>query len=112
MPAVLDKISNMGEGRKLKHLESLAKLVNTFEPEVEDLTDDELRAKTPELRQRADNGESLDDLLPEAFAVVREASKRVNGQRHFDVQLMGGGALHQGNIAEMKTGEGKTLVST
>ena len=112
MPAVLDKISNMGEGRKLKHLESLAKLVNTFEPEVEDLTDDELRAKTPALRQRVDNGESLDDLLPEAFAVVREASKRVNGQRHFDVQLMGGGALHQGNIAEMKTGEGKTLVST
>ena len=112
MPAVLDKISNMGEGRKLKHLESLAKLVNTFEPEVEDLTDEELRGKTPELRQRADSGESLDDLLPEAFSVVREASKRVNGQRHFDVQLMGGAALHQGNIAEMKTGEGKTLVST
>jgi preprotein translocase subunit SecA len=112
MPAVLDKISNMGEGRKLKHLGSLAKLVNTFEPEVEDLSDDELRARTPELQERAGNGESLDDLLPEAFAVVREASKRVNGQRHFDVQLMGGGALHQGNIAEMKTGEGKTLVST
>ena len=112
MPAVLDKISNMGEGRKLKHLESLAKLVNTFEPEVEDLTDDELRAKTPAFRQRVADGASLDDLLPEAFAVVREASKRVNGQRHFDVQLMGGAALHQGNIAEMKTGEGKTLVST
>ena len=112
MPAVLDKISNMGEGRKLKHLESLAKLVNTFEPEVEDLTDDELRAKTPTFRQRVADGASLDDLLPEAFAVVREASKRVNGQRHFDVQLMGGAALHQGNIAEMKTGEGKTLVST
>jgi preprotein translocase subunit SecA len=112
MPAVLDKISNMGEGRKLKHLESLAKLVNTFEPEVEDLTDDELKAKTPELKTRVAAGESLDELLPEAFAVVREASRRVNGQRHFDVQLMGGAALHQGNIAEMKTGEGKTLVST
>ena len=112
MPAVLDKISNMGEGRKLKNLTALAKLVNTFEPETEDLTDDELRAKTPEFRQRAANGESLDDMLPEAFAVVREASRRVNGQRHFDVQLMGGAALHQGNIAEMKTGEGKTLVST
>ncbi|MGB7807056.1 MAG: preprotein translocase subunit SecA [Actinomycetota bacterium] len=112
MPAVLDKISNMGEGRKLKNLTALAKLVNTFEPETEDLTDDELRAKTPEFRERAANGESLDDMLPEAFAVVREASRRVNGQRHFDVQLMGGAALHQGNIAEMKTGEGKTLVST
>jgi len=112
MPAVLDKISNMGEGRKLKNLTSLAKLVNTFEPETEDLTDDELLAKTPEFKQRAANGESLDDMLPEAFAVVREASRRVNGQRHFDVQLMGGAALHQGNIAEMKTGEGKTLVST
>jgi preprotein translocase subunit SecA len=112
MPAVLDKISNMGEGRKLKNLTALAKLVNTFEPETEDLTDDELRAKTPEFKERAANGESLDDMLPEAFAVVREASLRVNGQRHFDVQLMGGAALHQGNIAEMKTGEGKTLVST
>ena len=112
MPAVLDKISNMGEGRKLKNLTALAKLVNTFEPETEDLTDDELRAKTPEFKERASNGESLDDMLPVAFAVVREATRRVNGQRHFDVQLMGGAALHQGNIAEMKTGEGKTLVST
>ncbi len=112
MPTVLDKFSNIGEGRKLKNLESTAKLVNTFEPEIEDLTDDELRAKTPELTQRAANGESLDDLLPEAFAITREAARRTIGQRHFDVQLMGGAALHQGNIAEMKTGEGKTLVST
>src|SRR6185436_10216812 len=112
MPAVLDKISNMGEGRKLKNLVSLAKLVNTFEPEIEELDDAELRGKTAEFKERVANGESLDDLLPEAFAVVREASRRVNGQRHFDVQLMGGAALHQGNIAEMKTGEGKTLVST
>ena len=109
---VLDKISNLGEGRKLKHLESITRIVNTFEPEVEDLSDDELQAKTTELKQRADNGESLDDLLPEAFAGVREAARRTIGQRHFDVQIMGGAALHQGNIAEMKTGEGKTLVST
>ena len=112
MPAVLDKIANLGEGRKLKNLESIAKLVNTFEPEIEELDDDELRAKTPEFIERVGNGESLDDLLPEAFAVVREAARRTIGQRHFDVQLMGGAALHQGNIAEMKTGEGKTLVST
>ncbi|MGZ8629436.1 MAG: preprotein translocase subunit SecA [Actinomycetota bacterium] len=109
---VLDKISNLGEGRKLKNLESIARLVNTFEPEVEELSDEELKAKTGELRQRADNGESFDDLLPEAFASTREAARRTIGQRHFDVQLMGGAALHHGNIAEMKTGEGKTLVST
>ena len=108
----LEKFANIGEGRKLKHLESLAKLVNTFEPEVEDLTHDEMLGQTVELRRRADNGESLDDLLPEAFALVREAAQRTIGQRHFDVQLMGGAGLHQGNIAEMKTGEGKTLVST
>ena len=109
---ILDKISNIGEGRKLKNLESIAQLVNTFEPEIEDLSDDELRGKTVEFKERAGNGESLDDLLPEAFAVVREGARRTIGQRHFDVQLMGGAALHQGNIAEMKTGEGKTLVST
>ena len=109
---IIDKLSNIGEGRKLKNLQELASLVNTFEPEVEDLTDDELRAKTAEFRQRVDNGEALDDLLPEAFAVTREGALRTIGQRHFDVQLMGGAALHQGNIAEMKTGEGKTLVST
>jgi preprotein translocase subunit SecA len=112
MPTVLDKLGNLGEGRKLKQLEAIAKIVNTFEPEVEDLSDDELRARTPELKARADAGESLDDLLPEAFPVVREAARRTIGQRHFDVQIMGGAALHQGNIAEMKTGEGKTLVST
>ena len=109
---VLDKISNLGEGRKLKNLQDLARIVNTYEPEVEDLGDDELSARTPEFRQRIDNGEPLDDLLPEAFATVREGARRTIGQRHFDVQLMGGAALHQGNIAEMKTGEGKTLVST
>jgi preprotein translocase subunit SecA len=109
---VLDKLTNIGEGRKLKQLEAIAQIANTFEPEVVDLSDDELRAQTGELRRRAANGESLDDLLPEAFATVREAARRTIGQRHFDVQVMGGAALHQGNIAEMKTGEGKTLVST
>ncbi|HLB39686.1 MAG TPA: preprotein translocase subunit SecA [Actinomycetota bacterium] len=109
---IIDKLSNLGEGRKLKHLQELARLVNTFEPEVEELTDEELRGKTREFRERVDNGGSLDDLLSEAFAVTREGARRTIGQRHFDVQVMGGAALHQGNIAEMKTGEGKTLVST
>ncbi|MDP9184740.1 MAG: preprotein translocase subunit SecA [Actinomycetota bacterium] len=109
---IIDKFSNIGEGRKLKRLEELARLVTTYEPEIEDLDDEELRAKTGAFRGRAGNGEALDDLLPEAFAVAREAARRTIGQRHFDVQLMGGAALHQGNIAEMKTGEGKTLVST
>jgi preprotein translocase subunit SecA len=110
--AVLDKLGNIGEGRKRKAFDHLAQLVNTFEPETEELEDAELLAKTDEFRRRFAGGESLDDLLPEAFAVVREAARRTIGQRHFDVQLMGGAALHQGNIAEMKTGEGKTLVST
>ena len=109
---VLDKIANLGEGRKRKNLESIAQLVLTYEPEFEELSDAELLAKTPEFRERVENGESLDDLLPEAFAAVREASKRSTGKRHFDVQVMGAAALHQGNIAEMKTGEGKTLVAT
>ncbi len=109
---VLDKIANLGEGRKRKNLDSLAQIVLTYEPEFEDLTDEELRAKTAEFHERVDNGEGLDDLLPEAFAAVREASKRSTGKRHFDVQVMGAVALHQGNIAEMKTGEGKTLVAT
>ena len=109
---VLDKIANLGEGRKRKNLESISQLVLTYEPEYEDLSDAELLAKTAEFRQRVENGESLDDLLPEAFAAVREASKRSTGKRHFDVQVMGAAALHQGNIAEMKTGEGKTLVAT
>jgi preprotein translocase subunit SecA len=109
---VLDKIANLGEGRKVKNLESIAQIVLTYEPEFEELADDELKAKTLEFRERAGNGESLDDLLPEAFAAVREASRRSTGKRHFDVQVMGAAALHHGNIAEMKTGEGKTLVAT
>jgi preprotein translocase subunit SecA len=109
---LIDKFSNIGEGRRRKELEQLAKLVNTWEPEFEELSDDELAHKTVEFRQRVDNGEPLDDLLPEAFAATREAARRTIGQRHFDVQLMGGVALHRGSIAEMRTGEGKTLVST
>ena len=108
----LEKILAGGGGRKLKHYEQIAKLVNTYEPELEDLTDDELAHKTFEFRERLENGEALDDTLPEAFAAVREASKRSTGQRPFDVQVMGAAGLHSGNIAEMKTGEGKTLTST
>ncbi len=109
---VIQKIATLGEGRKIKRLEDVVGLVNTFEPEVEDLSDEELRGKTQEFRRRIADGEALDDLLPEAFAAVREASRRTIGQRHFDVQLLGGIVLHQGKIAEMKTGEGKTLTST
>jgi preprotein translocase subunit SecA len=110
--AVLDKILRAGEGRILRKLKALSVQVNALEDDFSGMSDDDLRAMTDEYRQRYENGESLDDLLPEAFATVREAAKRTLGQRHFDVQLMGGAALHLGNIAEMKTGEGKTLVST
>jgi preprotein translocase subunit SecA len=109
---VLEKIGQLGEGRRIKRLQNLVGIVNTFEPEVEDLTDGELRNKTPEFRRRLEAGEALDDILPEAFACVREAARRGIGQRHFDVQAMGAIVLHEGNIAEMKTGEGKTLVAT
>jgi preprotein translocase subunit SecA len=109
---VLDKILRAGEGRVLKKLESLARQVNALESDLKNLTDEQLKSLTSSYKQRVSQGESLDDLLPEAFATVREASLRVLGQRHYDVQLMGGAALHLGNISEMKTGEGKTLVST
>jgi preprotein translocase subunit SecA len=102
----------MGEGHQLKKLDNVAKAVNALEDEVSALSDEELKAQTPKFKQQIDNGKSLDELMPEAFATVREVSKRTLGQRHFDVQLMGGAALHWGNIAEMKTGEGKTLVAT
>ncbi|WP_371811283.1 preprotein translocase subunit SecA [Aeromicrobium sp. CFBP 8757] len=108
----MDKILRMGEGKVLKQLEAIAKQVNAIEDEFRAMSDDELRGMTQEFRDRLEAGESLDDLMPEAFATVREAAFRVLGQRHFDVQIMGGAALHLGNIAEMKTGEGKTLVST
>ncbi len=110
--SVLEKVLRVGEGRILRRLENYARQVNELEDDFTHLTDEELKNETTVLRERYSNGESLDDLLPEAFAAVREASKRTLGLRHFDVQLMGGAALHLGNIAEMKTGEGKTLVAT
>jgi len=112
VPAILDKILRIGEGKILRQLESVAKQVNAIEDEFVAMSDEELRGQTADFKQRIDNGETLDSLMPEAFAAVREAAKRTLGQRHYDVQLMGGAALHLGNIAEMKTGEGKTLVST
>ena len=110
--SVLDKILRAGEGKILRTLESLAGQVNNLEEHYVAMSDTDLRDLTTDFKLRISNGESLDDLLPEAFAAVREASKRTLGQRHYDVQLMGGAALHLGNIAEMRTGEGKTLVST
>ncbi len=110
--SILDRILRAGEGKKLRALEGLVPDINVLEPQMKALSDDGLQAKTAEFRQRLDNGATLDDLLLEAFAVTREAACRVIGQRHFDVQLMGGAALHFGWVAEMKTGEGKTLVST
>lgn len=112
MVNVLDKALRMGEGHQLNRLKKVAKQANALEDKIKALTDEELRVKTAEFKKRLKDGEKLDGLMPEAFAVVREASSRVLGLRHFDVQLMGGAALHWGNIAEMKTGEGKTLVAT
>ena len=109
---LLDKILRAGEGRAIKELAKISVQVNKFEPEISSLDDQSLRAKTDSFKERVSKGETLDSILPEAFAVVREAARRTLGQRHYDVQLMGGAALHKGNIAEMKTGEGKTLVST
>ena len=109
---ILDRVLRAGEGKKVKALEGLVPDVNALESAMTALSDDALRAKTGEFRSRIERGESLDDLLIEAFAVTREAARRVLGQRHYDVQLMGGAALHFGWVAEMKTGEGKTLVST
>ncbi|WP_170529532.1 preprotein translocase subunit SecA [Ruegeria arenilitoris] len=106
------KVFGTPNDRKIKATRPLVEKINALEPEFEKLSDDDLKAKTEELRKRANEGESLDDLLPEAFANVREGAKRALGLRAFDVQLMGGIFLHQGNIAEMKTGEGKTLVAT
>jgi preprotein translocase subunit SecA len=109
---LLDRILRAGEGKKLKALHGIVPDVNALEPEFTKLSDDDLKAKTAEFKARLDNGADLDDLLVEAFAVMREAGTRVLGQRHYDVQIMGGAALHLGWVAEMKTGEGKTLVST
>ena len=112
MPAFFDRMLRAGEGKILRKLTAIAAQVNAIEDDFVAMTDAELRGMTDEFRKRLDDGETLDDLLPEAFATVREAAKRTLGQRHFDVQMMGGAALHLGNIAEMKTGEGKTLVAT
>src|SRR5829696_5673343 len=109
---LIDRALRMGEGRQFKQYEQRVDSINRIEPEMELLSEDEIRVEAEELRERASNSESLDDLLPEAFALTREASRRTLGQRHFDVQLIGGMVLHSGAIAEMKTGEGKTLTAT
>jgi len=112
MAKIIDRIMRAGEGKILRELSKIVDQVNSFEPAISALGDDALRAKTTEFKSRLSAGQTLDELLPEAFAVVREAAKRTLGQRHYDVQIMGGAALHRGNIAEMRTGEGKTLVAT
>ncbi len=110
--SLIDRALRIGEGKKFKQFQKQVELVNAFEPEMELLEDEELAEEFAELRERADNGEELDALLPHAFALTREAGKRTMGMRHFDVQLIGGMVLHHGDIAEMKTGEGKTLTAT
>ena len=112
MAKIIDRIMRAGEGKILRELSKVVDQVNAFEPSISSLSDEALRAKTLEFKSRFAAGTTLDELLPEAFAVVREAAKRTLGQRHYDVQIMGGAALHRGNIAEMRTGEGKTLVAT
>ena len=109
---IVERILRAGEGRMVKRLEGIAAQVNAIEEDFEKLSDAELRAETDVFRKRLEDGETLDDILPEAFAAVREAASRTIGKRLFDVQIMGGAALHMGNVAEMKTGEGKTLVAT
>jgi preprotein translocase subunit SecA len=111
VPAIIDNVLRAGEGKTLRRLKRIADQVNSIEDDISALSDADLRAMTDEFRQRYADGESLDDLLPEAFATVREAAQRTIGQRHFDVQIMGGASLHMGNISEMKTGEGKTLTA-
>ncbi|MGL5963505.1 MAG: DEAD/DEAH box helicase, partial [Fusobacteriaceae bacterium] len=109
---LLKKIFGTRNDREIKRIKKLVAAINSLEPEIEKLSDEELKGKTYEFRERLEKGEVLDNLLVEAFAVVREASKRVHGMRHYDVQLVGGIVLHEGKITEMKTGEGKTLVAT
>src|SRR3989449_2710214 len=112
LQTLLAKVVGTQNERELKRLRPLVGEINALEPAIAALSDDQLRGKTTEFKQRVANGESLDELLPEVFAVVREAGRRVLNMRHFDVQLIGGAVLHKGKIAEMKTGEGKTLVAT
>ena len=109
---IIGKFVKNSSQRELDQLKSVVEKINTFESSIKQISDDDFPNKTAELRLKVKNGTKLDDLLPETFAIVREAAKRTLGERHYDVQLMGGIILHQGKIAEMKTGEGKTLVST
>ena len=109
---LLTRVFGSRNERLLKQLQRIVDKINALEPELQKLSDEELKAKTPEFQQRIAGGEALDKILPEAFAVCREASRRVLGMRHYDVQLIGGMVLHLGKIAEMRTGEGKTLVAT
>src|SRR4051794_17602651 len=109
---ILERALNVGEGKKFKAYERRVERVNAFEPELELESDDELRERFDALREQARGGVDLDELLPEVFAITREAGRRTMGMRHFDVQLIGGMVLHGGEIAEMKTGEGKTLTAT
>ena len=109
---LMKKLFGSKNDRELKRMGKVVAAINALEESLNALSDEQLKAKTDEFKQRLAAGETLDALLPEAFAVVREAGKRVMGMRHFDVQLIGGMALHEGKIAEMKTGEGKTLVAT
>src|SRR5215210_3311916 len=110
--SILERALRIGEGKKFKEFERRVGRINDYEPELELESDQELRSEADALRERARNGEPLDDLLPESFALTREAARRTIGQRHFDVQLIGGMILHDGAIAEMRTGEGKTLTAT
>src|SRR5690554_3990566 len=112
LTSLFKKILGSKNERELKRLGKIVKQINALEPAFESLSDETLKEKTVEFRERLEQGETLDKILPEAFATVREASKRVMGMRHFDVQLIGGLVLHEGKVAEMKTGEGKTLVAT
>ena len=112
MLGIAKKMFGTENDRKLKKMQPTVEKINAVEPQFEALSDEQLKAKTLEFRQRFKDGESLDDLLVESFATVREAAKRTLGQRHYDVQLIGGMSLHRGEIAEMRTGEGKTLVAT
>ena len=109
---ILAKILGTANQRALRQLRPVVDEVNAFEPHISSLTDEQLALKTNEFREQLERGKSLDDILPEAYAVVRETSKRKLDQRHYDVQIMGGIVLHQGKISEMKTGEGKTLAAT
>ncbi|MAZ90592.1 MAG: preprotein translocase subunit SecA, partial [Maricaulis sp.] len=112
MLSIARKIFGTENDRKLRRMRPMVEKINALEPDFQALSDDALKGKTAEFRERLGKGEKLDDLLPEAFAAVREAAKRALGLRPYDVQLMGGMVLHEGSIAEMKTGEGKTLVAT